>query len=201
MPNFRSLVPGGAFGDGTTGPVAFRANNPGAINGAPWERQWPGYLYDKKYDGVNNTTVFETPEQGVAVWMELLRRYRRMNLVTIEDIIVYYGGGQANYKREYEPTVVRWTGLSPDTEIKIDGSDDATLLKFAKAIFAYEVGMHPPCPLPWSDAQIKYGFALFRHENPAPLATNEDTKPKPPASPGWFKLLWDFLNNPVFRKK
>lgn len=190
MTNFRSLI-GGPFGDGKTGSVAFRANNPGAINGAAWERSMPGYVGEVTYDGHNNTTVFETPEQGVAVWIELLRRYRARGQQTVESIIVTYGGGQANYPTEYLSTVLRWTGLLRSTEIKGDGSDDVTLLKFAKAMFAYESGFHPPKPLPWTDAQILYGFKLARKQNdPAPV-------PAEPAKDDEWSWL-DFLFNPTF---
>lgn len=194
MANFRSLI-GGPFGDGTTGPVAFRANNPGAINGAAWERNMPGYVGEMTYDGRNNTTVFETPEQGVAVWIELLRRYRARGKSTVESIITMYGGGQANYPTEYLGTVLQWTGLLRSTDIQTEGGDDVTLLKFAKAMFAYESGYHPPRPLPWSDAQIVYGFKLARRQNDpsAPV-----TPSKPVSTP---PSIWDWLFAPLFKGK
>lgn len=160
MPNYRALVAGGFFArpDDKTLPVSIRSNNPGAVNGASWERSMPGYVTEIKYDGKNNTTVFETPEHGVAVYYTLLKKYRAVGAVTVRDIIWKYGGGQANYTA-YAQKVAEWTGLSLDQEIALHGSDDI-LLKFAKAMFRYEAGRDPP----WLDAQIRYGFALARGE-------------------------------------
>jgi hypothetical protein len=56
--------------------------------------------------------------------------------------------------------VVKTTGLPGSYEIKIDGSDDSSLLKFAKAMFRYESGRETPL----SDEQITYGFKLGRGE-------------------------------------
>jgi len=61
------------------------------------------YIGEVKYDGKNNTTLFETPEQGVAVWLELLRRYRAVGADSVGSIIKKYGGGQSNYESEYLP--------------------------------------------------------------------------------------------------
>lgn len=153
MPNYRSLVPGGFFARPTDSlPVSIRSNNPGAVNGAAWERQMPGYVTEIKYDGKNNTTIFETPEYGVNVWYELMRRYRANGATTVEQIIRKYGGGQ-NYEG-YVDFVVNKTGLSRRTVI--DLTDLPTLLKFAKAMFHYEAGRATPL----SDVQIMYGFNL-----------------------------------------
>lgn len=160
MTNFRSLV-GGYFGDGSKVdargkkiPVSLRANNPGAVNGAPWERQMPGYVTEIKYDGVNNTTVFETPEHGVAVYWTLLKKYRDNGRTTIRQIITRYIGVKG--AQDYINSVTRMTGWSDDTVIDI--WHDASVLPFAKAQFRHEAGV----PIPWSDAQILYGFNLAR---------------------------------------
>jgi hypothetical protein len=163
MPQFHSLVPGGFFGDGKTGPVSIRANNPGAINGAAWEKSYPGLVGNVKYDGVNDTTVFEAPEYGVAAWWELLRRYREGGTTTVAGIIARYGGGQdyASYAR----TVSQWSGLDPNFEIRLSGDDD-NLLRFAKAMFRFEAGQ----PTPLSNAQIRYGFVIGRNGGKLPAA-------------------------------
>jgi hypothetical protein len=160
--NFRSLTPGGFYGngespgpDGTKHSVAERANNPGAINGAAWEREFPGFVSNIKYDGKNDTTVFETPEHGVAAYLELLRRYRAGGTKTVEGIIWKYGGGQGNY-HEYARTVSDWTNIPVGAEI--DLSDDAQLIKFAKAMWRMEAGH----PTRLSDAQIALGFKMAR---------------------------------------
>src|SRR5205823_14018145 len=123
MPNFRSLIPGGFFADGTSGPVSIRANNPGAINGAAWEKNWPGFVANVKYDGRNDTTVFEAPEYGVSAWWELLRKYRdQWGVRTVAHIIRTYGGGQ-DYSA-YTNTVVQWSGLPPDYVVALTGAED-----------------------------------------------------------------------------
>lgn len=154
MANYRSLVPGGFYAkpDDRSLPVSIRSNNPGAVNGAAWERSMPGYVTEIKYDNKNNTTIFEAPEYGVAVWYELMRRYHAAGARTVEQIIRKYGGGQ-NYEG-YVDYVVDKTGFRRNKTI--DLTDLQTLLVFAKAMFRYEAGK----TIPWSDAQIMYGFNL-----------------------------------------
>ena len=154
MPNYRSLVLGGFYAkpDDKSLPVSIRSNNPGAVNGAAWERSMPGYVTEIKYDGKNNTTIFETPEYGVAVWYELMRRYHAAGARTVEGIIRKYGGGQ-DYSG-YLDVVVGWTGFGRNKAIDLNDLD--TLLIFAKAMFRYEAGR----PTPVHDDQIMYGFHL-----------------------------------------
>lgn len=170
-PNYRSLVKGGYFAnpDDRSLPVSIRANNPGAVNGAAWERSEPGYVTEIKYDGKNNTTIFETPEQGVAVYHKLLQKYASSGADTVGEIIWKYGGGQANYK-DYIDVVARWTGFSASKPIPLN--DDSILLPFAKAMFRYEAGR----PIPWSDEQILYGFNLARGETKQPTKPPRPTK-------------------------
>lgn len=161
MTNYRALVPNGFFWDGSITdkqgvkvPVSIRANNPGAVNGAAWEREFSGYVTEIKYDGKNNTTIFEAPEIGVAVYWDLLRRYREMERTTVWQILERYIGpaGVADYFN----SVHSRTGLDKNAVINID--DDNSLLPFAKAQFRHEAGKD----IPWSDKQILYGFALGR---------------------------------------
>ncbi len=162
--NYRSLV-GGFFSSDPYDknvPTSIRSNNPGAVNGAAWEKSMPGYVgdYITSYSQVNGarvpnrTTIFETPENGVAVYWELLRHYGDAGATTVRKIIQRYGGGQ-DYS-EYVGAVVKWSGLDEDADI--DLMDDVALLQFAKAMFRYEAGKPPP----WSDAQILHGFKLGR---------------------------------------
>jgi hypothetical protein len=88
--SYRSLIPGGYFSStpfDRSLPVSIRCNNPGAINGAAWERSYPGYVDTVETTPGNKTTIFEAPEFGVAVWWELLRRYAVANVTTIGGII------------------------------------------------------------------------------------------------------------------
>jgi uncharacterized protein (TIGR02594 family) len=177
MANYRSLVPGGFYSSSPydkSVPVSIRTNNPGAVNGASWERSEPGYVTTDETTPGNKTTIFETPEHGVAVWWKLLQKYRAAGAVTVEQIIHRYGGGQ-DYAA-YVDFVEEFSGLSRATKIMLN--DDGVLLRFAKAMFRYEAGR----PTPLLDAQILHGFALARGVNPA--------APSPKASgPPWLARL------------
>lgn len=209
VPNYRSLV-GGFFWDGTKidadgkkVPVSVRANNPGAVNGAKWERELPGYVAEIKYDGINPTTIFETPEHGVAVYWELLRLYRdKYKLKTVWGILGRYIGaaGQLDYFR----SVNQMTGYGRDTVIDLD--DDAVLMPFAKAQFRHEAGVK----IPWSDAQIKYGFEMARarakgapepkpEPEPVPYPQRPQTPDVPEAPKPWWQsiLEWFSGNRPA----
>jgi hypothetical protein len=153
MPNYRSLT-GGFFSstpmDKSTGPVTIRMNNPGAINGAAWEKTYPGFVGTMVTTAGNPSTIFETPEYGVGAWWELMRKYRSAGATTVGGIITRYGGGQ-DYSA-YVQTVAKMTGFTQDTPIDID--NDQQILKFGKAMFRYEAGRQ----LPWSDDQILCGI-------------------------------------------
>jgi hypothetical protein len=185
-PNYRSLV-GGFFSSDPTDksvPVSIRMNNPGAINGAAWLRERPGYVGEVTTSTStvggktvpNKSTIFETPEHGVAVWYILMQKYRSAGAVTVAGIINRYGGGQ-NYSG-YVADVTKRTGLHADYEIKLTG-DDANLLKFAKAMFRHEAGRDTPL----SDEQIMYGFYLARGTGPVvkPLPPSSTPEPAPPS--------------------
>lgn len=196
MANYRSLI-GGFYSatpmDKTTGPVAIRMNNPGAVNGAAWERQYPGYVGEHETTPGNRSTIFETPEHGVAVWYELMKKYRASGAITVRDIIWKYGGGQANYATTYLDDVTKRTGLQGHTEIKLTG-DDATLLKFAKAMFRHEAGRETPL----SDAQIMFGFKFARDyaatgKAPTFEPVTTSTPARKPPDPAPSRGVWAFI--------
>lgn len=154
---YRSLI-GGYFSNPDTNSRhwSIRSNNPGAINGnAQWVKDFPGFVKTNVIGGGNPIAIMESPEQGVALWWTLLKRYRAAGAKTVTQVITRYGGGQ-DYSA-YVQQIIKWAGLPGGYEVKLDG-DDANLLKFAKAMFRYEAGED----LPWSDAQLLYGFSLAR---------------------------------------
>lgn len=172
MTNFRSLT-GGFFSadpNNKSVPVSIRTNNPGALNVAPWIRSFPGYVSDYVTTPGNSTVVFETPENGVAAWYELMRKYHDGGADTVKEIITRYGGGQ-DYSTYYKQ-VAAWTGLAESQVIKLQG-DDLTLLKFAKAMFRYESGVVTPL----ADSQIQFGFNLARGSAEPPIATDPTAPP------------------------
>jgi hypothetical protein len=166
-PKYRSLVNGyfSSPEDNTVKPSIW-SNNPGAINGANkngapvrWVQDFPGFVKTVVIGGGNPIAVFETPEQGLALFWTLLKRYRdpaiwNPPVTTVQGIVNRYGGGQ-DYS-EYVKFVCSRTGFPPDKVI--DLSDNAVLVPFAKAMFRYEAGVETPL----SDAQIRYGFDLAR---------------------------------------
>jgi hypothetical protein len=156
-PNYRSLVPGGFYSSTPFDRkmhVSVRCNNPGAINGAPWERTYPGYVDTVETTPGNKTTIFEAPEFGIAVWWELLRRYKNAGATTVGQIITKYGGGQ-DYSN-YVKFVKKQTGFASTKQVPLD--DDDVLLAFGRAMFRYEAGE----VLRWKNAQILYGLKLGR---------------------------------------
>jgi hypothetical protein len=157
MPNYRSLI-GGFFSstplDKSSGPVTIRTNNPGAINGAPWETSYPGYVGTVVTTPGNPSSIFEAPEYGVGAWWNLMQIYETTNTNTVAGIINRYGG-QQDYSA-YIQFVVKRTGFAPDTVV--DLSDDQQLLGFGSAMFRYEAGQD----LPWNSDQILFGIRCGR---------------------------------------
>jgi hypothetical protein len=175
MTNYRSLVPGGFYswpGDPKRGtkacPASVWSNNPGAVNGAQkgtlapikWVQEFPGFVKVEVIGGGNPIAIFETPEQGIALWLQLMIYYRQKGVVTLEGIINRYGGGQ-DYSA-YIRQVSKWTGF-PTNKV-IDLNNDAVVIPFFKAMKRYEAGIEAP----WSDEQIAYGFNLVRKSQPTP---------------------------------
>lgn len=184
--NYRTLVEGGFYSANPfdrSVPVSIRCNNPGAINGAAWEKSYPGYVDTVETTPGNKTTIFEAPEFGVAVWWELLRRYASNGVDTVGGIINRYGGGQ-DYSG-YVRFVASKTGFSAGKKVRLD--DDDTLLAFGRAMFHYEAGR----PTPLKNEQVLYGFRLGRNKGSedrageAPSAPSDETRtaPEPPAPP------------------
>lgn len=176
---YRSLI-GGYFASPsqTDLPASIRYNNPGAVNAVAWNKALPGYAGNQNLDGTNTIAIYYTPEQGVAMWWELMRRYANAGATTVGAIIDKYGGGQ-NYSA-YKNFVVDKTGFVTGTEIDLD--DDAQLLKFAKAMFWYEAGRSTPL----SDKQILYGFdyarAGFKEPDDEPMDIPEEPETGPAKS-------------------
>jgi Putative peptidoglycan binding domain len=168
--NYRSLVPGGFYSAtpfDRSIPVSIRCNNPGAVNGARWEKNYPGYVDTVETTPGNKTTIFEAPEFGVAVWWELLRQYAAAGAETVGAIITRYGGGQ-DYSK-YIGFVTKMTGFGQTKKVPLD--DDDTLLAFGKAMFHYEANRATPL----KDEQIRYGLRLGRAKG------KEDVAGSPPA--------------------
>lgn len=170
VPTYHSKIPGAYFSANPYDKsvrASQRTNNPGAVNGAEWEKSLPGYVTTINLDGVNHATIFASPEEGIAAWFILMKRYRDIPRAplfpkgarTPRQIVLRYGGGQANYATQYVPFVAKHSGLDVDKEL--DLNDNNAVMKLAKAMFLMEVGTDRK--FPWSDEQIRHGIRLGRN--------------------------------------
>ena len=144
---------------------AIRTNNPGALNISGWQRKRRGYVGQTQPDGAGNiTTIYQTPEHGVAAWFFLLSDrygYAVAGYFDLVSLAKKYAGSHATDAevRAYTDGWSKWSNgaLRRDTIIHL-ASDDEMLL-FAKAEFAHEAA----APSPLRDRQVVCGFALERN--------------------------------------
>jgi uncharacterized protein (TIGR02594 family) len=196
MPNYRSLVVGGFFNNPDTNPTgkaSIRYNNIGAVNGAlkdgtpiKWVQDFPGFVKVNVIGGGNPIAIFETPEQGVALWWTLMQKYIAGGHDTVQKIIDHYGGGQ-DYAA-YAAQVEKWGGANLTADTKINLADDKQILQFLKLMGRYEAGE----PTPLHDDQIIYGFNYARQLAGQPVSTTQPSaQPTPPAGKSgiWWSLL------------
>lgn len=143
---------------------AIRTNNPGALNISTWQRSRPGFVGQTPADTAGNvTSIYQTPEQGIAAWYFLLfNRYGfgKAGQFDLASLARKYAGQNASPAevRAYTDGWSKWSNgiLQPDTVVHF--AIDEELLEFAKAEFAHEAGAVSPL----HDDQILYGFALER---------------------------------------
>jgi len=166
---FGSLVKNGFFSsdpDDLSVRRSIRTNNPGALNISAWQKQLPGYVGFTQPDNspnANKTTIYRTPEHGVAAWYILLAdRYNfgSTGEFSIKTLARKYAGSGAP-QSAVNSYVVGWRNASGqhfngDSIVAL--SDTAEMLKLAKAMYFHESGKKTPL----SDAQIKYGIETQR---------------------------------------
>jgi hypothetical protein len=168
-------------------PVSIRMNNPGALNVAPWVRQYPGFTGSSLTTPGNATVSFSTPEHGVAAWWELMRRYRNNGVRTLKGVIYRYcGSGRPKEAEDYLAFVMKRTGLRESAIIDI--FNDHRLLPFARAMFRMEAGIETPLTNP----QILRGFQMGRKAAKS-VAGVPEAAPATPGTPKGPGLLWRFL--------
>jgi hypothetical protein len=160
---------------------AIRTNNPGALNISAWQRLRAGYIGQTSPDSAGNiTTIYKTPEHGIAAWYFLLfdrygfGRVGHFDLVSLQE---YAGTGATSTEvKAYTDGWAKWSGgtLQPNTIIHF--SSDNELLALAKAEFAHEAAAISPL----GDDQIIAGFALERppHSQPRDNATDKAIEPE-----------------------
>jgi Putative peptidoglycan binding domain len=162
---FDSLVPGGFFShdpDDLKVRRSIRTNNPGALNFSTWQKSVRGYVGITPADkspNHNRTTIYRTPEHGIAAWYILLAdRYRfgAAGRFSLEGLAKKYAGSGAN-AADVSTYTKGWSkasggALTPTSVFHLRSTDE--LLQLGKAMFAHEIGKASPV----SDAQIEFGI-------------------------------------------
>ncbi|WP_119272343.1 peptidoglycan-binding domain-containing protein [Taklimakanibacter deserti] len=167
--NFRSLTEAGNFFSGqpdaqysssdTLTRRALRTNNPGAINISKWQRDsMKGYVGTTLPgpDG-NVTTVYETPEQGVAAWGFLIRKIYfngKKEKVTVGEIVDKYRG--TNSRTPYIDGYKKYSDGKLTEDYEIDLYDNAELARLAIAAYSHELGFWYPL----TEKQLLAGLAI-----------------------------------------
>ena len=159
---FRALVPGGFFSAEPMNlavPRSIRTNNPGALDFTSWQAARPGFFGKTQPDAspdANVTTIYRTPEHGVASWFHLLSEvygFGAAGSFGIRALAGKYAGDPA----KIDNLVAAWVQLSggalTPTSV-IDIAEDTAMLQLAKAMFFNEAGK----PTPVRDDQILFGI-------------------------------------------
>mgnify|MGYP001766622831 CR=1 FL=1 len=156
---FTSLVPGGFYAadpDDLGIDRSVRTNNPGALNISSWQRTRAGYVGTTFPDSAGNvTTIYRTPEHGVAAWYHLISKRYGLSDFTLAQLAKRYAGGGASESRIAD-YVAGWSHGNGLAEATISVTDEGSMLVLAKAMFRHERRAGKPTPL--SDEQILFGM-------------------------------------------
>jgi D-alanyl-D-alanine carboxypeptidase len=143
---------------------AIRTNNPGALDFTDWQHNRQGYVGKTLPDSAGNeTTIYQTPEHGIAAWYFLLRDiygFDTTGAFDLQTLAKKYAGADATSVqiKSYLDGWNKWSNgtLHPDTVIHL--LDNSEMMSLAKALFAHEAGAFSPL----CEAQIMYGFDIER---------------------------------------
>jgi hypothetical protein len=143
-----------------------RINNPGALNVSSWQKTRPGYVGFSDPDGSadhNVTTIYRTPEHGVASWFYLINRvygFGTSEKFSLLQLAQRYAGRDTG--AAVDAYLTGWRSASQgalgSTSI-IDISDDQQMLELGRSMFTHEAGR----PTPLQDAQIIFGIQNERN--------------------------------------
>ena len=149
---FASLVPKGFYSDNPNDhsvPRAIRTNNPGALNISSWQKTRPGFVGVTEPDqSGNRTTIYRTPEHGVAAWFHLLGVIYGLGSkpnFRIGELAQRYAGMDSG--AEVDAYITGWSGHSHGTiaaQTDISLADDTQALNLARAMFWHEAGKDTP---------------------------------------------------------
>jgi hypothetical protein len=160
---FGALVPGGFF---SADPVnlnvrrSIRTNNPGALNFSTWQEKRLGYVGVTQPDNSPNrnvTTIYRTPEHGVAAWYYLISHLYNFSggSFSLDDLARRYAGGNDPAAiRDYIVGWTRWLDPSFPVSGRISVGDTTTMATLGKAMFSHEAAKATPV----HDDQILFGI-------------------------------------------
>jgi hypothetical protein len=140
----------------------------GALNFSSWQKALRGYVGLTPPDNSpnrNRTTIYRTPEHGVAAWFVLLsKRYGFGNTgtFTLEQLARKYAGSGAG-SSEINTYIKGWSKasdgtLNTDSVFRLSKTEE--MLPLGKAMFAHEIGR----PSPLMDDQIRFGIDKQRDD-------------------------------------
>ena len=160
---FGALVPGGFF-SADPGNLnvrrSIRTNNPGALDFSTWQQKRLGYVGVTQPDNSPNrniTTIYRTPEHGVAAWYYLISHLYNFpgGSFSLNDLARRYAGGNdPTAIRDYIVGWTRWLDPSLPTSGRISVGDTTTMATLGKAMFSHEAGKATPV----HDDQILFGI-------------------------------------------
>jgi hypothetical protein len=160
---FESLVPGGFFSSDPEDlkvPRSIRTNNAGALDYSVWQKRRLGYVGVTQPDNSPNrniTTIYRTPEHGVAAWYYLISRLYNFpgGSFSLEDLARHYAGGNDPATiQDYIVGWTRWLDSSFPANGRIAVGDTKTMAALGKAMFSHEAGKATPL----HDNQISFGI-------------------------------------------
>jgi hypothetical protein len=164
---FASLVTNGFFSADPDDPRvrrSIRTNNPGALNFSDWQMRRLGFVGVSQPDNspdANVTTIYRTPEHGIAAWYHLVVKGYQFpgGNFSLDDLAKRYAG--SNNTAAIPGYVAGWNKwlnppLPPTTSISVDNL--ASMRNLAKAMFSHEAGMATPL----HDDQIDYALQQER---------------------------------------
>lgn len=138
---------------GGRAPRGIRNNNPGNITHGNFTRRRGAIGSDGRF------AKFETPEQGIAALIDLLRTYENHGLTTVYQRIAKWApANDGNNPAEYAAAVAREMGIRPDQPFSVN--DPGLAQKMAAAMIRVENGA-----MPYSTDQINTGYNLYAQRN------------------------------------
>ena len=159
---YGSLVPGGFYSSDPNNlnvSRSIRTNNPGALNFSNWQSSRKGFVGCTQPDNAGNiTTIYRTPEHGVAAWYHLLSQIYGFGATATFALATlaqrYAGVPSGNAVNTYLAGWVKWSSGALSAASTFNVNDVSQMLVLARAMFSHEAGQNTPL----LDAQITFGI-------------------------------------------